>query len=557
MNILYSFLKKSKRLLVLGSVILVMFVSSAFVNNYFEISKNMEIFTSLYRELNIYYVDETQPGGLMKTGIDAMLRSLDPYTVYYPESKIEDYRFMTTGHYGGIGAIVQQINDEIVIAEPQEGFSAQKAGLQAGDVVLKIDGQEVGGRTIPELGEILKGQAGTEVTITVRRPYVDQILDIKVVRDDVKIPDVPFYAMLDDKTGYIKLTGFTRTASSDVRNAFKDLKDKQGMQQLIFDLRGNGGGLLAESVNIVNFFVPKGSEIVSTKGKLEEWNRTHMALNEPLDTNIPIVVLIDGGSASASEIVSGAIQDFDRGVLIGSLSYGKGLVQQTKDLAYNTKLKLTVAKYYIPSGRCIQKLDYSHRNEFGEVDAVPDSLIKAFTTLGGRTVQDGRGIMPDIEVTLDEASNILKGLVLNHVIFDFATKYHHDHDSIADPASFRLTEQEYKAFEEFALSRSFEYNSATERYFEKLKEMAMAEKYYDGSEAQFEALQKSIAPEKSRDLQKFSDQIKRELELEIVLRYTYQTGKIRNALSNDPFVDEAMSVFNTSYKDILKPVTTD
>ncbi|MFT4683263.1 MAG: carboxyl-terminal processing protease, partial [Yoonia sp.] len=336
--------------------------------DYFEISKNLEIFTSLYKELNIYYVDETQPGTLMKTGIDAMLKSLDPYTVYYPESKIEDYQFMTTGQYGGIGAMINKVDDQITIAEPYEGFAAHSAGLIAGDVIKNIDGETIEGKEVSDISSLLKGQAGTKVELTVDRPGKGEMI-IEVIRQDVQIPDVPYYGMLDDKTGYIHLRSFTKTASSEVRKSLTDLRDNQGMEQLVFDLRGNGGGLLREAINIVNIFVQKGTEIVSTKGKLDEWNKTHVALNDPIALEMPLVVLVDGGSASASEIVSGALQDLDRAVVIGSTTYGKGLVQQTKDINYNTKLKLTVAKYYIPSGRCIQKLDYSSR-ENGTVDEV-------------------------------------------------------------------------------------------------------------------------------------------------------------------------------------------
>lgn len=540
-----------KRLLIIPALAVIFITGSAFADNYFEISKNLEIFTAIYKELNIYYVDETKPGKLMKTGIDAMLKSLDPYTVYYPESKIEDYRFMTTGQYGGIGAMVESIDDDIVITEPHEGFAAHKAGLKAGDIIKKIDDRDIVDLKYEELSELLKGQSGTSLVITVKRPGTAEPMDFQVDREEVKVPDVPFYSMVDDKTGYIKLTGFTRTASTEVRTAFKDLKDNEGMSQLILDLRGNGGGLLRESVNIVNFFVPKGEEIVSTRGKLEDWNKTHLALNEPLDKDMPLIVLIDGRSASASEIVSGALQDFDRAVVVGNLSFGKGLVQQTKDVSYNSKLKLTVAKYYIPSGRCIQKLDYSHRDKDGDVGEVPDSLITPFTTLGGRPVFDGRGVSPDVEVELDPVSHILMGLIKSHVDFHYATDYALKVDSIEDPTTFRISDADYEAFTQFALTKEFDYSTDTERLLKKLKEAADAEKYLDGSEAEFDALFAQITPEKAKDLVKFKAQIKAHLEQEIVSRYAYQTGRIRNFLDSDVVMDKAIEIFSSDYQDIL------
>lgn len=532
-------------------VVLVFATSTGFVSSYFDISKNLEIFTTLYRELNIYYVDETQPGNLMKTGIDAMLKSLDPYTVYYPESKIEDYRFMTTGQYGGIGALIHTHDDEIVVSEPHEGYPAAEAGIRAGDVLLAIDGESVVGKKQADISDVLKGQPGTSVELTFKRYGVDEPMVFKVEREEVKIPDVPYHGMLDDKTGYIKLNGFTKTASMEVRNAFRELKTNEGMEQLVFDLRGNGGGLLREAVNIVNMFVPKGQEIVSTKGKLEEWNKTHVALNEPQDVEMPIVVLVDGGSASASEIVSGALQDLDRAVVLGTRSFGKGLVQQTKDLAYNSKLKLTVAKYYIPSGRCIQKLDYSHRGQDGDVDEVPDSLIKPFKTSSGRTVFDGRGIEPDIEVDLEDLSNVLNGMVSNHIVFDYATMFRTDKDSIDDARSFSLTDEEYRAFIAYAKAQDFEYNTGTEKHYKKLLEVAKKERYFDEAQAEFDELFAKIEPNKEADIKKFEDQIRDFLQMEIVGRYHFQTGGIEYGLENDPFIDKAISVFDNEYASIL------
>lgn len=526
-------------------------LSAGVADNYFEISKNLEIFTNLYRELNTYYVDETQPGDLMKAGIDAMLSSLDPYTIYYPESKIEDYRFMTTGQYGGIGALIQRIDEKTVISEPYEGYAAEQGGLRAGDEILEVDGKSVAGKNQEEISEVLKGQAGTEVSVKVKRPDVADPITVTLNRSEVKIPDVPYFGMLDDETGYIKLTGFTKTASSEVRTAFKDLKEKQGMKNLVLDLRGNGGGLLREAVNIVNFFVPKGTDVVSTKGKLEEWNRTHTALNDPLDLEIPLVVLVDGGSASASEIVSGTLQDLDRAVVIGETTFGKGLVQQTKDLSYNTKLKLTVAKYYTPSGRCIQKLDYSHKSEEGKAAAVPDSLIKPFYTKNGRPVFDGRGIKPDVEVELPNASNILNGLMLNHVIFHYATKFRAGKDSIPAAREFGLTDAEYSAFAAFASTQEFSYDTRTEALFKELEKIAAEERYKEGAEKEFKELFDKIQPHKEDDLIRFKSEISEFLESEIVARYYYQTGRIEYSLSRDSYVERALSVFDKDYNEIL------
>jgi carboxyl-terminal processing protease len=528
-------------------------ISAALPEEFFEISKNMEIFTSLYKELNIYYVDGTKPGALMKTGIDAMLKSLDPYTVYYPESKIEDAMFMQTGQYGGIGTMVNTIDGKITITEPYEGYAAVKAGLLAGDVVLKVNGKSVEGKQHDEISDQLTGQPGSEVELTIQRPTESSTRTIKIKREEIKIPDVPFYTMLADSiTGYIKLNGFTQTASQEVRSAFLDLK-KRKMSKMILDLRGNGGGLLREAISIVNFFVPKGTEIVRTKGKIDEWNKTYTAINEPLDIQIPLIVLVDGFSASASEIVSGSLQDLDRAVVLGEESYGKGLVQQTKDLAYNSKLKLTVAKYYTPSGRCIQRLDYSHRDEStGKVVAKADSLINTFTTRNGRAVKDGRGISPDVEVKPDEGSQILGSLIQNWVLFHWVTDYHHTHASIDSADRFKLTDKEYNDFVNYAKNKNFHYETATEQLFAELKKTAEEEHYYAGSEKQFDDLFARIEPQKEADLIKFKSQIKEFLENEIVSRYYHQTGRSKNALPADPCIMRAGDVFAKDYNALLQ-----
>jgi len=528
------------------------FMSFRAADEYFEISKNMEIFTSLYRELNTFYVDETKPGELMKTGIDAMLHSLDPYTVYYPESKIEDFQFMTTGQYGGIGALINTVDGKVTVAEPYENYPAAKSGLMAGDIILKVDNKSVDGKNQEEISSFLKGQPGSEVTITYSRPGTPTPFTATLKREEVKIPDVPYFGMLDAETGYIKLNSFTQTAGTEVRNAFKDLKEKQGMKKLMLDLRGNGGGLLKEAVNIVNLFVPKGTEVVRTKGKIEEWNKVHNALNEPLDTDMPIAVIVDEMSASASEIVAGALQDLDRAVVIGQTTYGKGLVQQTKDIAYNTKLKITVAKYYIPSGRCIQRLNYSDKNEVGAADQVPDSLLKTFYTKAGRPVIDGRGIEPDVKIDVAEYSNLLHGIMTNNLIFHFATQYKQKTPTIADPESFKLSAAEYDEFSKFVLERKFEYNTETEAFYNELIRIAKEEKYFESASSEFASLQKKIEPKKAEDLKRFEPEIREVLENEIVSRYFYQTGRLRHMLENDPALNKATEMMAKNYQSILR-----
>jgi carboxyl-terminal processing protease len=552
MNRIKSLLKKPKTWIASALLIAVLSSATVLTDEYFEISKNLEIFTSLYKELNIYYVDDTKPGTLMKTGIDAMLRSLDPYTVYYPESKIEDAIFMQTGQYGGIGASVGTIDGKITIMETFQGFAAVKAGLKAGDVITKVAGKSIEGKNYEDITDLLMGQPGSVVELTITRVGDPAPMNVKVTREEIKMKDVPYFAMMEDgKTGYIKLDGFTQTASAEVRAAFTDLK-KKNMSQCVLDLRGNGGGLLREAINIVNFFVPKGTEIVRTKGKIEEWNKTYTALNEPLDTQIPLIVLVDGMSASASEIVSGSLQDLDRAVVLGEESYGKGLVQQTKDLAYNSKMKLTVAKYYTPSGRCIQRLDYSHRDDqTGTVKAVSDSLIKPFKTKNGRTVFDGRGISPDVEVKRDDASNILSGLMNHYVVFNWASIYAAKHPTIDSAATFRLSDNDYNDFVSYAVQQKFEYNTNTEELYKKLKDAAKDEKYYEGAEKEFDQLFARIEPNKNQDLMKFKKQITEYLESEIVSRYYYQYGRLKASLPQDPVTKRALQVFSSNYSTLI------
>ena len=521
-------------------------------DSYFEISKNLEIFTELYKELNIYYVDDTQPGKLMKTGIDAMLASLDPYTQYIPESDIEDYRFMTTGQYGGIGALIKKKEDKVVISEPYEGFPAMKAGIWAGDEIVEVDGRKISGMNTEDVSKLLKGQAGSAVKLTVRRNGGEPVVH-ELQREEIKIPDVPFKGVLNGSNGvgYIKLNSFTQTAGQEVRNAVKELKD-QGASKMILDLRGNGGGLLRESVNIVNLFVPKNQLVVETKGRIPEWDKSYKTLSDPLDAEIPLVVLVDGQSASASEIVSGALQDLDRAVIIGERTYGKGLVQQTRDLFYNSKLKVTVAKYYIPSGRCIQKLDYAHRDSTGKATEVDEKAIAEFKTKNGRPVFDGRGILPDVQVEDPELAKVVGGLYASDLIFDFATQYRLKHDSIASPEKFMVDDAIYNEFLAYVGDRHFEYDTETAEALKVLEEKAKKERYYEHASEAILALQKEITPDRTEDLMRFRKDIEEVLRNEIVSRYHFQTGRAKAAMDTDPYLRKAVDVLNgESYPVIL------
>lgn len=528
------------------------FVGLAAGDNYFEISKNLEIFTELYKELNIYYVDETKPGELMKTGIDAMLKSLDPYTNYIPESDIEDYRFMTTGQYGGIGALIKKKGDYVVISEPYEGFPAYNNELEAGDKILKIDDKDAKGMNTKEISGLLKGQAGTKVKVLFERYGTTFTKEIE--RQKIKIPDVPYYGFVDaDSTvGYVKLTSFTRTASSGVRSAMKDLKSR-GMQKMVLDLRGNGGGLLHEAVNIVNLFVPRGQLVVETKGKIKEWDKTYKTLSEPLDTEMPLCILVDGSSASASEIVSGALQDLDRAVVIGQRTFGKGLVQQTRDLFYNSKLKLTVAKYYIPSGRCIQRLDYGDKDAKGKAKAVADSLIKEFNTVGGRPVFDGKGILPDVPVDKVEFPRIMGAMFRKDVFFDFANDYHKNHENIGSAATFDVNDKLYDDFIAFVDTKELDYETASEEQLEELIEVVKKEGYYEESKGEIDKLIEELEPDDVDELKRSRQIIAEYLLTEIVARYHYQDGRIEASLANDPYIHSTLKIFGGSdHSGILK-----
>lgn len=546
-------MKKLKISLIAISIGLASFLSYGFSDYYFELSKNLDIFSTLFKELNTYYVDDTEPGELMKTAIDEMLMSLDPYTNYIPESQIEDYKFMTTGQYGGIGALIHKYEDLVVISEPYKGFPAFRSGLRAGDKILEIDGKSVKGKSTSEISDFLKGQAGTTVKLLVDPIGDTESKSVEVTRENIKVEDVPYYGMLNDEVGYIKLVSFTQTASKEYIEAFKSLKE-QGMKKLIFDLRGNGGGLLMEAVNIVNTAVPKGSKVVETKGKLEEWQAVYTAQNMALDTEIPMTVLVNGSSASASEIVSGALQDYDRAVIIGQQTFGKGLVQQTRPLSYNAQLKVTVAKYYIPSGRCIQKIDYTHKTAAGKAKNVPDSLISSFKTLvNKRTVFDGKGIKPDVLTEQQKLSQLAAVLLQKHYIFNFASQYTLEHPDITDAKTFELSEADYQTFINYMSDKEYSYSTKSEELMEELKKTAEKEEYFQRIDGEFEDLVAKIHAEKKDDLIHFKAEIKQLLENEIVARYYFQDGRIAQSLDDDPDVQKALEILSNeeTYKGIL------
>lgn len=529
--------------------------STAYVSNNFEIVKNLDIFNTLFRELVINYVDEVNTAELVKTGIDEMLESLDPYTNFIPESQIEDYRFMTTGQYGGIGALIMRRGDYIFISETYEGFPAHKAGLLPGDKILRINDQEAKNRTQEEVSSLLKGQPQTEVVMEIQRSGYDEILTKVLVREVVRIDNIPYFGLLDEKTGYIKLTSFTQNAGREVRDAFNSLRNEHGIENLVLDLRGNGGGLLNEAVNITNLFVEKNKVVVETKGKIRERNTTHRTLNNPIDKEIPLVVLVDRASASASEIVAGAIQDFDRGVIIGQRTFGKGLVQNVVPLSYNTQLKVTVAKYYIPSGRCIQAIDYAQRHDDGSVAAIPDSLKVAFETSRGRTVYDGGGIEPDIFINPLSLSNVSVALLTHFHIFDYANHYYRNNNEIPQADKFEITDEIFNDFMNFVEGKDYSYITESELYIERLRRVTKEEKYHESIERELKMIQARIEETKKDDLITFRPEIEMMLKNEIVGRYYKQKGRVISSLNDDPDIKEALRVFQSpeTYHAILNP----
>ena len=547
--------KKQRRRWVWGvPVMLVLLAASPLRENYFELSKQLEIMTALFRELNIYYVDEIQPGALMETGMDAMVESLDPYTVYYPESRIEDLRFMTTGEYGGIGASIQFINNRHLLVDVLPDFPAAQGGLKIGDELLEVDGQpleDVSEELVPDL---LQGASGTEVSITYLPNGADEPKELTLTREKIKLPAVPYRGVVGDSTGYVILSAFTRGSSFELRQAIRHLRDSIGINQLVLDLRGNGGGLLQESISIVNLFVGKGEEVVSTKGKKEEWLKSYTTMADPLLPEMPVAVLIDEQSASASEIVAGTLQDLDRAVVVGQESFGKGLVQQTKQLAYGTKLKVTVAKYYTASGRCIQRLDYGgERYEDGTAQAFSDSTRQIFQTRNGRPVVDGSGVQPDVPTELPVMSYVLEGLYMNGIIFDFANEWSANRDSIREAKDFELNEADWEAFVKFAQAHdAIAFESRTQSAWNALTEVAKEEQFYAMDADAFGAIDSLLTPSIERDLNRFKEEIVWALEEELVMRYHLQTGVIEWSLPRDATLEKAVKVMTDgSYLEIL------
>lgn len=519
----------------------------------FEIVKNLDIFATLFKEVNAYYVDDIHPDQLMRTGITAMLASLDPYTNYIPEDDIEDYRTITTGEYGGIGAIVDKKGGVSTVVMPYEGYPAHKAGLKAGDQILKINGIVLEGKSSDAISKLLKGQSNSDIVLTVKRFGQEKLFDVTLARERITISNVPYFGMVAEGIGYVKLTDFTTEAGAEVRNAVNELK-ADGAKKIILDLRGNPGGLLEEAVNVSNVFVGKGREVVTTRGKLKNWTKTYNTLNDPADTQIPLAVLISNGSASASEIVAGVMQDYDRGVLVGQRSYGKGLVQQTRPLAYNSQLKVTTGKYYIPSGRCIQAIDYSHRNPDGSIGKIPDSLKSEFKTQSGRSVFDGGGVNPDIEVEPFEYAPIAYSLMSNDLVFDYATRYYYAHPEIKPARDFTLTDAEYDEFKNWLKDKELNYTTQVEQNIEKLIASAKQEKYYQDIEQQILDLKRETLHNKDQDLITFKPEIKKLLEQEIAGRYYFQSGMIESTFDQDREVIEAIKILNDSerYQSILK-----
>jgi len=516
-------------------------------DNTFEISKNLDVFTTLMRELSVYYVDPMDPEPLVHEGIDAMLESLDPYSQYIPEEAAEDYRFLTTGQYGGIGALISQRDNDVIITDPYEGYPAQKFGLQAGDIIRALDGKSTKGKEYDEISKMLKGQPNTTLQITIERPGEEKPLVKTIIREEIQIKNVPYYGVVDNNIGYIRLGSFTDNAGLEVQEAVKDLVQKKNVKGIVLDLRGNPGGLLNEAINIVNVFTPRGQEVVSTRGKVKEWDKVYKALNNPIDLTTPLVVLVNSSSASASEIVSGSLQDFDRAVIIGQRTFGKGLVQTTRPLSYNAQLKITTAKYYIPSGRCIQALDYTHRNADGSVGKVPDSLITKFKTKNkGRDVFDGGGINPDYTTEVLQYSSITQSLAGKYLLFDYATQYKSNHPSIAPAKDFRLTDAEYSAFISWLDGRDYNYTTESERHLDELKEKAEKESYFPSIKKEFDSISSKLKHDKAADLTIHKEEIKNVLENEIVSRYYYQNGRIENSFSSDPEMTEAINALSSS-----------
>jgi len=541
-------------LFLLGLPLVLVVVAASVKDDYFEMSKQLEIMQSAFRELNLFYVDELAPGELMETGIKAMLAQLDPYTRYFPETKMEDVRFMQTGEYGGVGASIETRNGQTIVVDLLEDEPAEQAGLQLGDVVMRVNGRDLAGLDQNQIGELLQGATGTEVKVDIQRPGTREILTFELQRQKVKVPDVPYQGMLSETTGYLALNSFTKTASFEVRKALTNLTDSLGAEQVVIDLRGNGGGLLREAIAMVNIFVGKGQEVVSTKGKTPDWNKSYKTRANALRPDLPIAILVDGKSASASEIVAGTLQDLDRGVVVGSESFGKGLVQQTKKLAYGTRMKVTVAKYYTPSGRCVQRLDYSHRDDEGEVHAMADSTLSTFYTANGREVLEGRGVLPDVEVPQPDLSYVLEGLLENGVLFDFAVQHRDALVAPKDAIAFEVSDGTWSSFMGFAQGLTdLPYASKTLEAFQALERTAEEELLDAPNAAALEALRAGLVANVGEDLERHRAEIERELAHELVVHLYNTSGEYRHGLAHDPVAQRAVKLLESKeYNEILQ-----
>jgi carboxyl-terminal processing protease len=547
-------MKRIRKFSIIIFIILVIpFVAFKYDDRYFEIAKNLDIFATMFKELNAYYVDEINPNKAMRLSIESMLKQLDPYTNFFPEDDIEDYMTMATGKYNGIGATVSHQSNKHLVVMIYEGSPADKAGMKIGDEILKVDGVDVVSRKGIDMGRLLKGQTGTTVKMQIKRYGQNSPVELTVGRDIVKTLNVPHSGMINEEVGYIQLNDFTATAAKEVKSAFSELK-AAGMKKLVFDLRGNPGGLLNMSVEICNVFLPKDQLIVETRGKVADWNKKFMSMENPMDTEIPIVVLVNSMSASAAEIVSGTLQDYDRAVIIGQRSFGKGLVQTTRDLTYNTKMKITTAKYYIPSGRCIQALDYSHRNADGSVGRVPDSLKTAFKTKNGRTVYDGGGVDPDIKTEVPPMASVTANLLGKNVIFDYATKYYFEHVNEKPQEKFSLKDSDYQDFTTWLKTKDFTYSTSMEKSLDNLEASAKKENSLDAVQENLKSLRDKISQSKQQDLVKNKADIKEQLEAEILSRYYYQKAMKFVSFERDKEVQEALKLFKDipKYQSILK-----
>ena len=538
-------------------LVLVVVVAASVKDDYFEMSKQLEIMQSAFRELNLFYVDELAPGELMETGIKAMLAQLDPYTRYFPETKMEDVRFMQTGEYGGVGASIETRNSQTIVVDLLEGEPAEQAGIQLGDVMMRVNGRDLAGLDQNQIGDLLQGATGTDVTVDIQRPGTREILTFELQRQKVKVPDVPYQGMLSETTGYLALSSFTKTASFEVRKALMNLTDSLGAEHVVIDLRGNGGGLLREAIAMVNLFVGKGQEVVSTKGKTPDWNKSYKTRANALRPDLPIAILVDGKSASASEIVAGTLQDLDRGVVVGSESFGKGLVQQTKKLAYGTRMKVTVAKYYTPSGRCVQRLDYSHRDDEGEVHAMADSTLSTFHTANGREVLEGRGVLPDVEVPQPDLGYVLEGLLENGVLFDFAVQHRDALVAPEDAIAFEVSDGTWRSFVGFAQGLTdLPYASKTLEAFQALKRTAEEELLDAPNAAALGALRDGLVANVSEDLERHRAEIERELAHELVVHLYNTSGEYRHGLAQDPVAQRAVKLLESKdYNEILQGPT--